>query len=184
MKKLLSFSIATFAIGLALGYFLFKGALADPVEPMSHMDISKFKIGKCEQVADLGAEICVDSAYQMVQTYKGRLFDTKTTRTVWFSYKRMARLFHKLRADSAAGKGTDGLRIYFGTYPKEFAAGKKHPHAKKNTVIFVSTKDSLNGQFHRDYFDNVYKIAPENKGELCPPGDCLAMGALLLKPVN
>lgn len=185
MKKLLSFSIATFAIGLALGYFLFKGALANPVDPLADYDISHFEMAKCKgTIVDEASEICVDSAYQMVQTYRGRLFEKEPTRTIWFSYKRIEKLYNKLKADRDSGMATDGLRIYFGTYPKEYKSGKKHPHAKKNTIIFVSTKDSLNGKFHRDYYNNVMRLVPENKGELCPPGDCPSMGALLLKPVE
>jgi len=187
MNKSLLLAVFTFLVGLGVGYLSFhKPDYGAAEREIGKMDISNFALGRCEgSVVDPSAQICVDSAYQMVQGYSGiDLANKMNTRSIWFSFQRIETLYKRLKYDRDTLKyGTDGLRIYLGKYPLEYASGQKHPHAGQNTIVFVSTKDSLR-KYHRDYFKQVMRIVPENKGELCPPGDCPGNGALLLAPVS
>lgn len=131
-----------------------------------------------------GTSISTDSARIMVQAY---LPETpilkKNTKCIWFSLSRIDSIYTYLHREKNAGISTDGIRIYFATYPKESEPGKPHVHGFRNTIVIVSTKkDSTNGKkYHKDYFTklkNGFPFVPENKGELTPPGD--EEGALLL----
>lgn len=189
MKKSLLISAITFVIGLGLGYLFFNKPQVLPQEDQEDVDISSYGIGKCDGTIDRSSQLCLDSAYQIVQGYKGIGLDLKqNTRAVWLPFSRIENLYFLLKNEQEK-MGTDGLRIYFGRYPKEYEPGKRHPHAKQNTLLFVSTKsdsvktkEGLFVKIHRDYFNQVIGTIPENKGELCPPGDCPGSGALLLGP--
>ncbi|TDO23881.1 hypothetical protein [Pedobacter duraquae] len=191
MNKSLLLAVFTFLAGLGVGYLSFhKPDYGAKEREIGEMDISNFAIWKCKgDIVDSTAQICVDSAYQMVQGFSGiDLNNQPNTRTIWFSFERIENLYKRLKYDRDTMKyGTDGIRIYFAKYPKEYAPGHAHPHAGQNTILFVSTKDSLQKKYHRDYYTQSPRpipLTPENKGELCPPGDCPGNGALLLAPVT
>lgn len=116
------------------------------------------------------------------------------TRTIWFSIEKLETLVNKIKSE-----GGDGIRFYLASYdmyyPKGFKKGYIPPRDNwgYNTLIMVSTKDSLN-QFHRDYYTNTpingekgkgiilgLGTEPENRGEICPPpADCVSIGATLI----
>jgi len=175
MKKLLwpVVSLIGLLIGICLGY-----SVARQKEPDS---IKTNLLVKGCGAQDPKTQVCPDSARVIVKNYKtNTVGGNENTRCVWFSMERIRTLDSLLKKEKSDGLGTDGIRIYFGTYPQYCKPGVNHPHAFRNTILFVSTKDSLQ-KFHRDYFTTTVHMIPENKGELCPPGDCYANGALLLK---
>lgn len=118
------------------------------------------------------------------------------TRCVWFPIKRLRKL-----VDSIDKQGGDGIRFYLATYDSLYTKDfKGHVPDKKywgyNTLVMVSTKDSLNHQYHQDYYNNKPKpgqnggvmqgfivgTTPENRGEQCPPPlTCGKIGATLIK---
>jgi hypothetical protein len=95
------------------------------------------------------------------------------TRSVWFDIKQIHRIDSLLKDEESKGMKTDGIRIYFGTYPQKDLHGKAYDYPFQNTVIFVSTKDSIadNQHYHQNYYDHpeVHPMVPENRGELCEP---------------
>lgn len=118
------------------------------------------------------------------------------TRCVWFSAVRLRKL-----ADSVLKEGGDGIRFYLATYDSlytdQFAGHKPNrEYWGYNTLVMVSTKDSLNHKFHQDYYKPKAKpgenggtqegfiigTTPENRGEQCPPPlTCTKTGATLIK---
>lgn len=115
------------------------------------------------------------------------------TRSVWFDLDKLDKFVEILKKERAANGKTDGVRVYFGTYgdnAKEPSMYGLDPnHSFRNTLVFVSTKDSVNlanVHYHRDYFNNEKAFiltGPANKGELCPPPvKCCDAGAVLSCP--
>jgi hypothetical protein len=90
-----------------------------------------------------------------------------------------------------------GVRIYFGTYPTN--GNDPIKFRSRNTTIFVTTNEldtTINGKdtiIHKDLY-NIVKhsgsllnkpllfrsYAIQDKGEICPPGNCSSYGASLL----
>lgn len=115
------------------------------------------------------------------------------TRAVWFSVARLKALVKKIEAE-----GGDGIRFYFATYDSTYnTKSQEHqpprPYWNHNTLIMVSTKDSLK-RYHRDYYNDkkvgasngingfIIGTVPENRGEMCPPpANCNDVGATLIK---
>ncbi|MFA6246837.1 MAG: hypothetical protein WC615_07850 [Mucilaginibacter sp.] len=114
------------------------------------------------------------------------------TRSVWFDLNKLDSLVKHLKEERGHNGKTDGVRVYFGTYgdnAKEPAGYGLDPNNSfRNTLVFVSTKDSLVNKthYHQDYFTNEKAFiltGPANKGELCPPPvKCCEIGALLSCP--
>jgi hypothetical protein len=118
------------------------------------------------------------------------------TRSVWFDLDKLDKFVQMLKKERADNGKTDGVRVYFSTYgdnTKEPLAYKLDPsYSFRNTLVFVSTKDSVanetTGQvhYHQDYFKNEKAFTftdPADKGELCPPpSPCCKLGALLSCP--
>lgn len=118
------------------------------------------------------------------------------TRSVWFDLDKLDKFVDMLKKERAANGKTDGVRVYFGTYgdnakePAPYALDDSYSF--RNTLVFVSTKDSLvkenNAEvhYHQDYFKNEKAFTftePANKGELCPPPvKCCQIGATLSCP--
>lgn len=114
------------------------------------------------------------------------------TRAVWFSVARLKQLVAKVEAE-----GGDGIRFYFATYDSTYNnKSQEHqpprPYWNHNTLIMVSTKDSLK-RYHRDYYNDrklgsntgingfIIGTVPENRGEMCPPpANCNDVGATLI----
>jgi hypothetical protein len=112
------------------------------------------------------------------------------SRCVWFGVDRLRELLCQIEKD----KG-NGIRFYFATYDTSYDSIALEPtpprdYWGRNTLVMVSTRDSLD--YARDYFNDstlgalpngfMISIAPENKGELCPPpSNCYSRGALLLR---
>lgn len=164
---------------------------------------------------DLNAELAIinkdtlsiDIAKKYVKNYSKRAVDVDSifsdeakgissskkvpdTRAVWFSIKRLKALVKKIESE-----GGDGIRFYYATYDSLYNAriiGGNRPdraYWNHNTLIMVSTRDSLAGKYHRDYYENKKKkgygfilgSSPENRGEMCPPpANCTDIGATLV----
>lgn len=117
------------------------------------------------------------------------------TRSVWFSLSRLKALVNKIDSE-----GGDGVRFYLAAYDSVYVTAKSgHTPPREywdyNTLVMVSTKDSLNGKYHQDFYNNSSQSkhpkgiiltvgsAPENRGEMCPPpSNCYVTGATLLNP--
>lgn len=166
---------------------------------------------KVESFADANDTVSYELAKKYVQNYErhagfvdslysdslGKLQAAKLpdTRTIWFGIDRLESLVKKIKAE-----GGDGIRFYLATYdmyyPKDFKKGHVPPkdYWGYNTLLMVSTKDSLN-QYHRDYYSDTriggkqskgiilgLGSETENRGEICPPpSDCHEIGALLIE---
>ncbi|MBD1385285.1 hypothetical protein IDJ75_08345 [Mucilaginibacter rigui] len=156
-------------------------------------------------VTDRGpVEIPFELASRMVKNYEphvgavskpdGTLASTDgNTRSVWLELDKLEKYVEILKKERAANGKTDGVRVYFGTYgdnAKEPATYDLDPNNSfRNTLVFVSTKDSVNlakVHFHRDYFNDEKAFiltGPADKGELCPPPvKCCEIGAVLSCP--
>ncbi|MBD1393345.1 hypothetical protein [Mucilaginibacter glaciei] len=112
------------------------------------------------------------------------------TRAIWFSADRLEALLAKIRKENG-----DGIRFYLATYDTVYKESlTAHIPPKKywgyNTLVMVSTRDSLGGKFHQDYYGPakangmgggfIIGATPENRGEICPPPrDCNTIGATL-----
>lgn len=113
------------------------------------------------------------------------------TRAVWFGIERLKALVKKIEAE-----GGDGIRFYYAAYDSTYtdksqAHQPPRPYWNHNTLIMVSTKDSLN-TYHRDYYNDkkinangvngfIIGSTPENRGEMCPPpANCQDIGATLI----
>jgi hypothetical protein len=106
----------------------------------------------------------------LIQTYRDEEgWGEGKTRAIWFSTAQMQKMIQMI-VDSEG----DGMRIYFGKYPKGEAAGRPdvpEEYKGKETVVFVLTKER-----HKDVFDveepiDLHKFLEEeayNHGELCP----------------
>ncbi len=107
------------------------------------------------------------------------------TRAVFLPLTKLDSLCAALDAERKADGKTDGIRVYFGRYPKLQPNGKTpYDHPFRNTIILVSTKDSTiissrtkeKIRIHQDYFGapNVKMptmmigTVPQNRGEMCP----------------
>ncbi|WP_131538875.1 hypothetical protein [Pedobacter nototheniae] len=115
------------------------------------------------------------------------------TRAVWFSIARLKALVKKIEAE-----GGDGIRFYYAAYDSTYndkSQGHQppRPYWNHNTLIMISTKDSLK-KYHRDYYNDkkvgsnggvngfIIGTTPENRGEMCPPpANCNDIGATLIE---
>jgi len=152
------------------------------------------------------AWVPVAEAKQMVANYAPRAGyvdrdgqQQPNTRCAWISLEYLEGMVGRLQDE-----GADGLRIYFAAYDSVYstvAANKMAPPNEwwgYNTVLFVSTRDSVSGgqRFHRDYYTNIatpgraapatggfiVAMEPLNRAGICPPPDkCKDKGALLLE---
>jgi len=144
--------------------------------------------------------IQLELATRMVTNYKphigqrarpdGSVVDNYgNTTSIWFDLKKLDSLVTLLKKERASNKKTDGIRVYFATYGNNKLEKPEYnldtTYSYRNTLIFVSTKDSIyNGnRVHYDYFKNdkaFILTEPVNKGELCPPPvKCNVTGATL-----
>ncbi len=86
----------------------------------------------------------------------------------WYTVNELLEFIEK-----AEKNGADGIRLYFGAYPKDFK--KKPEYAERQTVVLVATK-SLLGDDGSRIDKNIYinskdgaQILAYNAGRLCPP---------------
>ena len=136
----------------------------------------------------------VDSDYTD-QTGLNKKKRNPNSREIWFPIGRLDSLVQKIKQE----KG-DGIRFYLATYDTVYTqtanSGKKpaREYWGYNTLLMVSTKDSLQGKFHQDYYKagdaasntpsqgTILGTVPENRGEMCPPPkNCPAIGASLIQ---
>ncbi|MBC7399744.1 MAG: hypothetical protein H7289_07340 [Mucilaginibacter sp.] len=184
MKKLV-FPLITLIVGFVAGYFYAnsKTTATGPVAA-GKMAITDFHSDN---------SISYDEAKMLVDTFGTQGLDDGNgkpggkgakTRSVFIPLTKLDALTAALDAARAKDGKTDGIRIYFGRYPKLQLDRKPYEHAWRNTIIIVSTKDTAILQrggkqpvnMHLDYFGAPnHKVAtfmlmvnPDNHGELCP----------------
>lgn len=191
MKKLLV-PLLTLIIGFAAGYYFFNGK-------------TKTTIGTSGGLITSDNSISHEEAQMLVDTFGARWMDDSNnrmggkgqkTRSVYISLKELDSLTTGLDNERKKNGATDGIRIYFGRYPKYHPDGKTpYEHAFHNTIILVSTKttrilprgakDSIS--IHLDYYGatnkkiamGMFALDPQNRNDLCPDN---CDGATLLCP--
>ena len=91
--------------------------------------------------------------------------------STWYSIEEMEAFLEKAKLH-----GGDGVRIYFGAYPTDFA--EKPEYAGRQTVVFVATKakeTETRGIANKDLYiatENGTSILAYNYTPLCPPYGC------------
>ncbi len=86
----------------------------------------------------------------------------------WYTVNELLEFLEKAKKN-----GADGIRLYFGAYPKDF---KKNPeYAERQTIVLAATKSIL-GENGSGIDKNIYinsangaQILAYNAGRLCPP---------------
>ncbi|OOQ59965.1 hypothetical protein [Mucilaginibacter pedocola] len=127
-------------------------------------------------------------------TPERKIIQVENTRAIWLDSARLIKMLGTLRKE----KG-DGVRVYLATYDIKVEENANGTFDKKyagyNTLVLVSTKDSVNKKnqhFHRDYYSDktangpatgfIVGNPPTNRGEMCPPPrDCPSIGATLIE---
>jgi hypothetical protein len=188
MKKLLV-PIITLIIGFAAGYYLTKskGAATALTGPFAAKN--SISQEEAQMLVDTFGKYGLEDAKQ-VPGGKGQ-----KTRSSFIPLGQLDSLVAALDAEKKT-IGTDGLRIYFGRYPKYHIDGKtQYEMAYHNTIVLVSTRDTMvktkGGlqpvRIHLDYFGskdkkkimNLLVEDPQNRTELCPDN---CDGSLLVCP--
>jgi len=189
MKKLL-LPLITLIIGFAAGYYFTKTKA-----PAATALTGPFTSGN--SISQEEAQMLVDTfgMYGMEDAHHKPGGKGSRTRSAFIPLAELDSLCAALNAERLINHVTDGIRIYFGRYPKMQMDGKTpYEHAFHNTIILVSTKtahvlpkgslDSV--KIHLDYFGSQNKklvlrmfTDPQNRNALCPD-DC--DGATLVCP--
>src|ERR1700744_4859649 len=156
MKKLL-LPLLTLIIGFAAGYYFFNGKTKTTIGTSGGPIMSDNSISREE------AQMLVDTfgAHWMDDSNNRMGGKGQKTRSVYISLKELDSLTTALDGERKKDGTTDGIRIYFGRYPKYHPDGKTpYEHAYHNTIILVSTKttrilprgskDSIS--IHLDYY--------------------------------
>ncbi len=195
MKKLV-FPLITLIAGFAAGYFYANSkTTATGPAAAGKMALTDFHSDN---------SISYDEAKLLVDTFGTKGLDDANgkpggkglkTRSIFIPLTKLDALVAALDAARAKDGKTDGIRIYFGRYPKMQLDRKPYEHPYRNTIIIVSTKDTAILQrggkipvnMHLDYFGApnhktatfMLMVNPENRGEMCP-NNC--DGAILVCP--
>lgn len=129
----------------------------------------------------LGRDISPEELKMLVDNYKANNkpnADAPLTTSVWFSYDEMKDMVDQLTKERSSGSTMpDGVRIYFGTYPKAGEHGMNYNHPGQNTLIFVSTATGVSTTDghkpnHVNYYSETnrdFMMNPYNRGQLCEP---------------
>lgn len=195
MKKLV-LPLITLIIGFAAGYYFNASKSTAPATATAALAINDYHAENA---------ISLEEAKLLVDTFGTKGLDDADnrpggkgpkTRSIFLPLKKLDSLIAALDAARAKDGKTDGLRIYFGRYPKFMPDGKtRYQHPFRNTIILVSTRDTaviIKGttqpvNIHLDYFGDptnpkkiqTFAIAPQNRGEMCPDN---CNGAILVCP--
>ncbi|MDB5031566.1 hypothetical protein [Mucilaginibacter sp.] len=192
MKKLV-LPLITLIIGLVAGFYYANSKSTATAAVAALTDTAGFKSEN---------SISYDEAKMLVDTFGTRGLDDDSnkpggrgskTRSIFMPLSKLDSLVAALDAARKKDGKTDGLRIYFGRYPKLQLDRMPYQHPYRNTIILVSTKDTSvlpKGakdpiHIHIDYFGapnhklpmHLFAVDPQNRGEMCP-NNC--DGALLL----
>jgi len=181
MKKLV-LPVLTLIIGFVIGYY-FAQSKSTGVAALSvgHTQVSENSISREE------AQMLVDTfgRYGMEDANHKPGGKGLRTRSSFIPLKELDNLVATLDSARAKDGKTDGIRIYFGRYPKLHPDGKTpYEHPYRNTIIMVSTRDTSvirkggnqPTRIHIDYFGapnkklpmNMFFIDPQNRTEQCP----------------
>jgi len=86
----------------------------------------------------------------------------------WYTVDELLEFLQKAKMN-----GADGIRLYFGAYPKDFK--KKPEYAERQTIVLVATKSVFyeNGsRIDKNIYislENGVQILAYNVGKICPP---------------
>jgi len=181
MKKLL-LPVLTLIIGFIIGYYFAQSKTGGVASlTVAHTQLSENSISREE------AQMLVDTfgRYGMEDANHQSNPKGLRTRSSFLPLKELDNLVAALDSARAKDGKTDGIRIYFGRYPKMHIDGKTpYEHPYHNTIVLVSTKDTsvvLKGgnqptRIHIDYFGapnsklpaHMFFLDPQNRAELCP----------------
>jgi len=191
MKKL-TLPIIMLLIGFIAGYYISKGKSTATVASGTGEFKSESSISYDE------AKLLVDTfgMYGLEDAKKVPGGKGSKTRSVFMPLTKLDSLVAALDAARKTDGKTDGIRIYFGRYPKFHPDGKTpYTHPFRNTIVLVSTRDTsvtVKGstqplRIHIDYYGapnhklplHMFALDPQNQGELCPDN---CDGALFVCP--
>lgn len=189
MKKLI-LPVITLIIGFIAGYYLNKASLTSTRPVTGYRSENSISQEEAQMLVDTFGIYGLQDAHH-VPGGKG-----PKTRSSFIPLKELDSLVAALDAQRKLNGKTDGIRIYFGRYPKFELDGKtQYPMAYHNTIVLVSTKDTTiipkGGKnpirIHIDYFGSgnrrsvlgLYGLDAQNRADLCPDN---CDGSLLVCP--
>jgi hypothetical protein len=129
-------------------------------------------IKKCEKV---GSYLETQEVDTLLLNYKKTRWIFNSERigkpdslSTWYTVNELLEFLQKAKKN-----GADGIRLYFGAYPKDFK--KKPEYAERQTIVLVATK-SVPGENGSGIDKNIYinsgngvQILAYNVGKACPP---------------
>ena len=131
---------------------------------------------------------CKDAYNYISNFYNNGHPSNINTYIYWIEISLLNNFIAKFKEIDLSNKA-DGIRLYFAKIPDNQS---NNINSGKNTIVFVTTIASDN--LHQDYYKctTIHSNTAINgmilntssttdKGELCPPGDCVKNGATLLK---
>lgn len=198
--------ILCFATGAGGTYFLMKEDIKRHYQPdgPALSDVNGVDLTPAQAAAyvrNYGRRVQYIAGYQDSARSWVKRDSLHDTRCVWFPKGEISQLDSIMRSNDTLS----GLRIYLAAYDfnyhEQTAAGKyeKIPpmaYWNRTTLIMVPTYDGVNKQGDSIHIDFITReprgkllagkaflrdASPENKGELCPPGNCPEKGALLME---
>jgi hypothetical protein len=122
----------------------------------------------------VGKFVNTEHVDKVIRTYKQERWVHNSERlgkedslSVWHSIEELEELIAK-----AKEHGGDGIRFYFGAYPKDYTA--QPLYAGRQTIVMVATKqkETESGLANKDIHvatDNGSEILAFNNGAICPP---------------
>ena len=195
MKNAL-FPLLTLIIGFAAGYYFNSAKMKEDPKLASRTLGGPYPSENSISIAE--AQMMVDTfgMYGMQDKNHRPGGKGEKTRSVFFPLTKLDSLVAALDDARKKDGKTDGIRIYFGRYPKmQMDRKTPYPHPYLNTIIMVSTKltrilqkgakDSIS--IHLDYYGATNRnkpmfmlaVDPQNRNELCPD---ICDGATLVCP--
>lgn len=185
MKNLL-FPLVTLIIGFAAGYFFFSCKEGESGKPSAVTMSAPGNYTSENSISYDEAKMMVDTfgMYGMQDASHRPGGKGAKTRSVFMPLTKLDSLVAALDAARKIDGKTDGIRIYFGRYPKLQLDKKVYNHPFMNTIIMVTTKytkilqkgakDSIG--IHLDYYGAstrskpmfMLMVDPQNRNELCP----------------
>jgi hypothetical protein len=194
--KNLFFPLVTLIIGFAAGYYLCHSK--QTTQPaMVGMEAPATAFPSENSISYDEAKMMVDTfgMYGMQDASHRPGGKGAKTRSVFLPLSKLDSLTAALDAARKIDGKTDGMRIYFGRYPKLQLDKSPYKHAYMNTIVLVTTKltrilqkgakDSIS--IHLDYYGAPTKgkalrlmmMDPQNRNEICPDN---CSGATLVCP--
>jgi hypothetical protein len=122
----------------------------------------------------VGKFVDTEHVDKVIRTYKQERWVHNSERlgkedslSVWHSIEELEELIAK-----AKEHGGDGIRFYFGAYPKDYTA--QPLYAGRQTIVMVATKqrETESGAVNKDLYistETGTQVLAFNAGKMCPP---------------